>query len=104
MTTHAIGPSQAFIYGVKETMNSAVKKAPVILGVSAVAAGIGYVVAGSAAAYTTAKISSCVLLALYGGIGHPAIVGGISTPSELAFRFVGNITPLVLPPLFFFMR
>lgn len=100
MAACAIKHSQMFMYGVTETMCSLLDKAPIISAGSALAFGIGYLVAGSAAAYTAAKVSCCFLSVFY-GLGHPEVVAGISTSSEKFFRLMGNITPLLVPPLFF---
>ncbi|MDP1608076.1 MAG: hypothetical protein Q8L98_02035 [Chlamydiales bacterium] len=100
MAACAIKHSQTYMYGFTETMNSLLEKAPIILVGSALATGIGYLAAGSPAAYTAAKVSFCLLSVFY-GLGHPEVVAGISTSSEKSFRLAGNITPLLIPPFFF---
>ena len=102
MTSSIIQNSQAYVFGIRETMNTLLEKAPVILIGSALITGIGFLAAGSAAAYIAAKISYCLLSVFYGR-GHPEVVAGINTPPEVVFRIIGNITPLVIPPLFFFI-
>jgi hypothetical protein len=100
MTTCAI---RSLTYGIKETTTSLIKKAPVILAGTVLAAGVGYLTAGSAAAYLAAKISYCLLSVWY-SLGYPDVVTEIRTPSETAFRFVGNITPLAILTLLLFNR
>ncbi len=89
-----------YMYGMWETVGSLLVHSPAILLGCLVCAHIGHLAAGSAAAFTAEKIAYCVLSVFY-GMGHPYVVSGITTSTDQTVRFLGNITPLVIPPLFF---
>ena len=95
MITCAIRHLEAFSSGVEETMTTLLVKAPVISVGTALSAGIGYLAAGSLAAYTAAKVCCCLLSVFY-GLCHPQIA-----MPETTFRFAGNIAPILIPPIFF---